>query len=68
MINQLMSRLNDQAVAIRWMNRKIMDLEEKLDRVVESLNRLVEPLNRLAELSKQSYRQEEKRGERFYVS
>jgi len=61
MINQLMNRLNDQAVAIRWMNRKITDLEEKLDRVVESLNRLVEPLSRLAELSEKTYGEKEKR-------
>jgi len=60
-INQLMSRLDNQASAIRWMNRKITDLEEKLNQVVESLNRLVEPLSRLAELSEKTYKEKEKR-------
>ncbi|MCD6434661.1 MAG: hypothetical protein J7L14_03540, partial [Candidatus Diapherotrites archaeon] len=60
-MNQLMSRLDNQALAIRWMNRKITDLEEKLDQVVESLNRLVEPLSRLAELSEKTYEEKEKR-------
>jgi len=60
-IHQLMTRLDNQASAIRWMNRKVTDLEEKLDRVVESLNRLVEPLSRLAELSEKTYGEKEKR-------
>jgi len=67
-INQLLSRLENQALAIRWMNRKIVDLEEKLNQVVDSLNRLVEPLNRLAELSEQVYEKNGEKNKSFYVT
>jgi len=56
-INQIVQRLDAQAIAIRFMNRKIMDLEKSLVKVTDALDRLVEPLSRLADLSEKGLKE-----------
>ena len=50
-INNLIRRMEAQEAAIKWMNRKLVEINAKLEKIIETKQNRAEPLSRLAELS-----------------
>jgi len=60
-INLIIRRMEAQETAIKWMNRRLIDIDAKLEKTIEAIQDLIEPLSRLAELSSLQAEEAERR-------